>query len=438
MKKTTEIERDINWKGLPAVFYKDNYIIFSPYAKNIAYLSKEQLSDKETYKELSKLGFFGKPLKRKDDRLSVTLYLTSNCNLQCIYCFDDTGCDSCSPNIREKQNMSQEFAINSLAQIIKNFNNIIPDYKGKPKLNIHFFGGEPTLNFKTIKTVVNYIENKEIDTTYWISTNGVTSKANIEYMISKNFRFDICCDGRPEIHDRQRPFKGKTNQKSSDYIENMIKLLVENKAKIRTKVVVTNETVEEMPSTVEYLANLGINHMRLEAVLIDGRAKNFKDVNPEEFVKYFLKSADTAVEIGKKTGRTIYVSNWVLRNLFEPRDHFCQFVKGNRIAILPDGTISKCVRNLHSNQESPFVVGKINEKGLDLNKEKISYLQGLSVEQMPECNDCFAKYICSGGCFNENLSMAGSFQKPYKTKCNLAKLVIRESIIRMYENFVSK
>jgi len=424
MVSIAETKKDRIWNGLPAIFYQDKYIIFSPYTKSVVSVTEDQLLDGDLRNDLSDKGFFGKPLERKEDRLSITLYLTSNCNLKCIYCFDDKN-DGCYTDVNQKI-MDSEFAVNSLEKVISNFDDL--------KLHVHFFGGEPTLNMKTIKSVVDHLENKNLDVNYRVSTNLITKEENIKHMISKNFGFDICCDGRPEINDRQRPLKSRINFKPSKYLEDGIKLLTSNNARIRTKVVVTDDSIEEMPSAIDYLASLGVDHIRLESVLIDGRAKGFNPVNVEKFVDYFFKAADKAVEIGKETGRTIYVSNWAIKNLFNPRDHFCEFLRGNRIIILPDGEIGKCIRNIHSDENSPFIIGKVNED-LYLNRDRMSYLRGLSVENMEECGQCVGKYSCSGGCYNENLSMEGDFKTPYKVKCDLSKLMIRESIIRMYEIF---
>lgn len=431
------ISKDMLWHGLPAVFYQNKYIIFSPYVRKIIYITKEQLADKKVKDDLIKNNFFGEPRKEnKEDRLSITLYLTSNCNLRCVYCFDDKeGCSDCV--YTKNSFMNVDFAKKTLDLIIKNYNDFIPNSK-KIKLNIHFFGGEPTLNFKTIKEVVNFLENKKINSTYWISTNGVTSEENIKYMISKKFRFDICCDGIPEIHNKQRPTKVEANLKSSYFIERLIKTLVKNKAKFRTKVVVTRDSVKYMPKNVEYLANLGIDHIRLEAVLVDGRAEKDKiqAVDPEEFVKYFLKSIDVAKKLSKEKKRKIYVSNWAIRNLFEPKDHFCQFVRGNRIAINPNGLVTKCVRSLHDNDNSLFAIGRVGDEKLNLKESKIKKLKTISVDSMPSCSECFAKYICSGGCFNENYSTSKESNKPNKIKCLLSKMIIRNLIIRMYKDSV--
>ncbi len=429
-------EKDILWNGLPVVFFKNKFLIFSPYAKKIICVDKKRLIDKEFKNFLEKDGFFGSVQKNvKEDRLSITLYLTSSCNLKCVYCFDDKeGCSDCI--YTKDAFMKSEFAIRALGLIIKNHNKFISG-KEKVKLNIHFFGGEPTLNFKVIKDVIEFLESKKIDTNYWISTNGVTTEENIKYMILKNFRFDICCDGLPRIHNKQRPTKLIGKLKSSDFIERLIKLLVKHKAKFRTKVVVTRSSTKDMPKNVEYLAKMGVDHIRLEAVLIDGRAEKGKiqSVVPKEFVKYFLLSADVAKKLSKTLNRKIYVSNWAIRNLFEPRDYFCQFVRGNRIALNPNGTIAKCVRNLHSDDSSPFVIGKINANNLKFSKNNFAELKKLSVDRMPGCANCFAKYICSGGCFNENFSASKDGKKPNKIKCLLARLMVKNLIIRMYSDF---
>lgn len=425
-------EKDKLWKGLPAVFYKGKYVVFSPYSKQIITLTEKQLNDKKQIKQLKDLGFFGKPLKKEEnDRLSVTLYLTPSCNLKCVYCFDDKrDASSC---IKEKtESMTSDITTSQIKTIVNNFNKFIPGTK-KPKLNLLFFGGEPTLKMKTIKETVNFCEKENLDVTYTISTNGVTSEENIKYMISKNFRFNIDCDGPPEIQDKQRLARG--NFKSSTFIEKIIKILVKHNAKVRTKVVVMQESIENMPKTVEYLADQGIHHMRMEPIIIDGRAETnkIKAVDIDKFVKYFLKASEKARELSKKYNRRIWVSNWAIKNLFEPRDYFCKFARGRRIATTPNGKIVCCIRSLHDNKKSPFVVGKIQNGELYLDKEKLNKLQNHSSEKIRECENCFAKYICSGGCYKENLENTGSFNHAYKLKCKFSKKLIRSLIIQMYE-----
>jgi uncharacterized protein len=53
---------------------------------------------------------------------------------------------------------------------------------------------------------------------------------------------------------------------------------------------------------------------------------------------------------------------------------------------------------------------------------------------MSKCQPCFAKYICSGGCYYENLHENGSFYEPTKKKCEITKKLLKELIIRMYDS----
>ena len=53
-----------------------------------------------------------------EERLSITLYLTSKCPLNCIYCFDDKrDCVSCT--MEDSQEMSPKIAVSYLRIIIK-------------------------------------------------------------------------------------------------------------------------------------------------------------------------------------------------------------------------------------------------------------------------------------------------------------------------------
>lgn len=428
------IEKDVLWNGLPAIFYKEKYIVFSPYSKKIVRLNEEELEDKKILEKLKKKDFFGNPLKKPQaERLTIMFYLTDACNLKCVYCFDN-DCplkkEVIKSQINKNKVMTSELALKQLKIILNNFDKFLPSSK-EIKLEVHFFGGEPTLAMNTLKTVTSFLKKSKIDTKFRISTNGVTKEENLKYLINNNFLFDIACDGPPAIHDKQRP--SKAGFKSSLFTEKMIKLLVKNKARVRTKVVVTKDSTPYLTKTVEYLALLGINHIRLEPVLIDGRAENSLRVDTNEFLKRFIESIAKAKELSKKYERNIWISSRMTRDLFDPSTFSCQYVEGNSIIITPAGNLSKCIRNIHSEESSPFIVGKISDNKLSLNQDKLRNLQNLSVCKMDDCKNCPAKYICSGDCINENYEATGKLNKPNPTNCKMNKEMVHDLIVEMYK-----
>ena len=428
------IEKDILWNGLPAIFHKNKYIIFSPYSKKIVRLNEKELQDKKILEKLKKKNFFGNPLKKPQaERLTIMFYFTDACNLKCIYCFDDS-CplkkEIIKSQINKNKVMTPKLAIKQLKIILTNFKKFLPSSK-EIKLEVHFFGGEPTLTMNTVKAVTSFLKESKIDTKFRISTNGVTKEENLKYLIDNKFLFEIACDGPPKIHDKQRP--SKAGFKSSVFTEKRIKLIVKNNAKVRTKVVVTKDSTSYMVRTVEYLAKLGINHIRLEPVLIDGRAKNSLRVDMNEFLKEFIKSITKARELSKKYNRNIWISNRMTRDLFNPSTFSCQYVEGNSIILTPEGILSKCARNIHSEESSPFIVGKISDNKLSLNQDKIKNLQNLSVCKMDECKNCPAKYICSGDCINENYKATKKLNEPNPTNCEMNKRMVHHLIVEMYK-----
>jgi len=202
---------------------------------------------------------------------------------------------------------------------------------------------------------------------------------------------------------------------------------VQENADFKTKSVITYFSTPEMPNIVSYLSDLGVKNIRLEPVILQGRAKesNLKSVNPKEFVKYFFKAVDVAMKKGS------YISSWCYRNILEPKDYFCSTFKSNRIILHPKGFINKCYQDTSEGSRSNL--GLFSNGKLFLDNNKISFLQSLSVEKMKDCQICFAKYICSGGCYSENYLVNKDFYKPVKEKCELTKGLLRNLIIQMHE-----
>ena len=90
---------------------------------------------------------------------NITLVLTHQCNLDCVYCYEHHK-NSCT--------MSAE-----LAQSIVDRELSMDD--GVSMVEFDFFGGEPLLEFDTIKKVVETTIAKEYEKDYifFITTNGV-------------------------------------------------------------------------------------------------------------------------------------------------------------------------------------------------------------------------------------------------------------------------
>lgn len=139
---------------------------------------------------------------------SVIINPTMNCNLKCWYCYE---------NHKEKSSMSLSIADSIIEHIKKQFS-----YVNFKKLHLSFFGGEPLLNKKIIKYIVDEVKifcrENEIEIALSFTTNGtLINRQILEYLKSFNVSFQITFDGNKDQHNSTRFFKA-TNIGSFDCI----------------------------------------------------------------------------------------------------------------------------------------------------------------------------------------------------------------------------
>ena len=122
------------------------------------------------------------------------LCLTHNCNLNCIYCYQ---------NHDTQHNMSFDTAKKSIDWI----------FTHKPEntngVEISFIGGEPLLKFKLIKNIIEYTENTYPNENFifYATTNGVLITNKMKEWFYENRHkmvLGLSIDGTPDSHNFNR------------------------------------------------------------------------------------------------------------------------------------------------------------------------------------------------------------------------------------------
>lgn len=408
------LNKDMLFEGIPCIFDKSRYIIFSPYLKKVAVLSKRELKDINIKKKLKKQSFFGEPIKKgcKNDIAKVGPILTNDCNLRCKYCYCFGG--------EKKDYMTKEIAIASINEAIKNH----------PKeLQITFFGGEPTLNFPIIKEVVAYVNKLNIPRKFIISTNGIMSRDKLDYIIKNKFIVKLSMDGTEKIQNFHRPFPN--NKSSFKIVERTIKKLVKNKIVFRVRATVTEYSVGKMSNFIDYLGKLGVKFVHFEPLNPVGRTKKnkIKPPIPKKYAENFIKAFGKA----KKYNMTVLTSAYF--NIFNPSVHYCSAVAGEKLKVGPKGHLSLCyeVQDDCHPLSKDFIIGKYDRKlkKFVFDFKKFKRMTALKISDYNECSNCFAKYICSGGGPIRNVSYSGKLNKVNRYMCQIKKYLIHEAILRL-------
>ena len=139
----------------------------------------------------------------------LILGVTDECNFRCRYCV--YGGDYENRRTHSKNYMSFETAkkaVDYYLGFLTAKENTTFVHKSKA---ISFYGGEPLLNFKLIKNLVEYIKaNYDYhNIEFRITTNGFLLTDNvIDFIVDNNISIAISMDGPKEEHDRNRVLKG--------------------------------------------------------------------------------------------------------------------------------------------------------------------------------------------------------------------------------------
>ncbi len=396
-------------------FSHGSYLLHTPTSRIVRYNGERDLS--LNHQELAELAYsFKKPADPviKVNITSAALNLAQGCNLRCTYCFAGDG------DYGNKTMMTFETAKKSLQLLAA----------GKDRFHIAFFGGEPLLNFKTLKEVVSWTKTEPQHYTYSITTNGtLLSEDKLQFLKEHRFSMNLSYDGKG-VGDKQRflQAKGATNatalikQKLARFESGLNAL-----ADFRLRGTITK-------------ANLPLLK---EAIL---------DTLTSTNLKFFLShhgTADTAREFTKEdAGTLVYILREVhdlliaeksysqLLRLERLRDHMRKFKYGvtggltcgaglSYLSVSALGNFYLCHRFTEDESER---VGSM-ETGLDTHR--LQQIQEFRQTPSTGCSTCWMRQWCRGGCFHEHKAKTGDALAINPLFCHLQDLELKEAM-RVY------
>lgn len=347
---------------------------------------------------------------------SIVLFVTQECNLKCIYCYGDGG------GYGSSGYMTNDTAFRSVDWLIKQSEN-------KNKLAISFFGGEPLLNFTLIKDVVQYAleqgdkNGKEFD--FRLTTNAtLLDDEKIAFLKEHRIIPLVSFDGPKKLQDTQRPYKNGRGSYDSvmPIIRKLLKVLPESEC--RATIIGNTD-----PCMVDsFLHEIGFNATSLLVAsrsLFDEQHCRFLSegafagmLNRAETEAQGLRKAimtrntDKLKEL-KRSGLLIGSLEAFINS--QKRLFPCGAGRAS-VAVSCTGDVYLCHRFVGS---EPHRLGDVFSG--DLKRE---IYQNSSLNYQNKCASCFAKYICAGGCYHDNLGETGSILEPNENMC----IPIRHSV----------
>ncbi len=321
------------------------------------------------------------------------LQISHDCNLKCSYCYAEGG-NFGGPTLKMDEVTAKKAVDFFLEQLPVSSTGFI-----------NFDGGEPFLNWGLIETVVadglEKARNMKKKVQFKIGTNGtLLNEENIRLLNASRFSLGISIDGAEQAHNACRKFNGNTG--SYDVVE---KNFITYKDSLKDCIIQARATITKtnlnVTEVVKHLLHLGFKHIYFEPVSSsDPRfALTQTDYNiiKEECSHLAELYTDALLQ-----GNSYALNNF---NMFIKRLHFKQKyrykceVARTGAAITPKGEIYPCYK--FSNLEE-FLMAHVDQND-HLNKGCINaaiqepFLNN-HVDNRPGCRECWARYLCGGGC----------------------------------------
>ncbi|MBW4704659.1 MULTISPECIES: radical SAM/SPASM domain-containing protein [unclassified Micromonospora] len=372
---------------------------------------------------------------------AVNVNLTNICNLACTYCFAEGG---------DYGRMKEAMGEHSVAWIFRFIDeNVAPGQR----VRFEFFGGEPLANFALISKICERAERvadeRGVTFVHRISTNLTLMPTGVIDLFRRHrFIVSVSLDGPREVQDRNRPSKNG----SGSYDRIMRNLWTLRREAGDNVILVARMTIAtETPTLLDSVRELW------ELNLFD-----FFQIYPGVYpVDQQGRSVALTLTLGDKvlsSPRQVTYVNHFLRpgmieqfrdflhaypSFFTPDNRFAGVLEYERTAQMmiegltalsfcsggrtyythsPDGTISPCHRLVG---DEAFDVGT-GEDGLTVPHPEWRR----TVDEHPVCGQCWARYLCGGGCRQENFVASGDLNVLNEESCRY-QLMLAEEMVRL-------
>jgi uncharacterized protein len=327
---------------------------------------------------------------------TVVLNVTNQCNLSCKYCYEFGEDRIATPDGKPKF-MDEATARSAVDYLIR-------ESAGRRTIHVTFFGGETLMNFPLVKRVVEYARaearaaGKYVD--FSLTTNATLLRPDIiEYLAENHIGVTVSLDGPRELNDQLRVFHN--GRGSYDVVEPKVRELLKRHTSrpIGARVTLTSTVVDILGIFRHLKHDLGFHEVgfapvttspnRLYAIGssgLDWVLKQFSELAQEYLARALLGEHHGFSNVSDTIGEL---------HSGISKAHPCGAGLG-LVGVGPSGDIAPCHRFVDSDTHR---LGHIST-GVDRDVQRDFLARG-HISTKTECHTCWARPVCSGGCYHE-------------------------------------
>lgn len=361
--------------------------------------------------------------------------LTRRCDHKCVYC---------QASARSLKNKGADMSLRVAERVVHTiFESASPD------IRIEFQGGEPLLNFKAIKYIVESARRLNQGKNKGLLISLVT---NLTYMDSEKLDFllkndvSICTslDGPERIHNNSRVTPAKNSYKNTvKWIKEINKLIRKRSYpfKVEALTTITRSSLQHPREIIDEFVGLGFGSIDLRPVQPFGMNFNkwkLSNFPAEEFMKFYEKAFEYILKLNSR-GKIFFERRALifLTKILTGRDPNFLDLRSpcgagiGQLAYDVNGDVYTCDEGRMfaalSKPDHSFRLGNVlrNSYGEIMQNDALQTLCFAScLNNLPLCNNCVYKPYC-GICPLYNYAMTGDlFMKGQNFRCKINQLTL--------------
>jgi uncharacterized protein len=341
--------------------------------------------------------------------MKYTLLLSQHCNLACDYCY-----------VAKKRN---RMPLGLASKVVEFAFEHTPPWE---EIQFGFFGGEPLLEFSLIREITALIEEHPGFDPNRVKlamvTNGTIFSPEIaDFVRDHRVSLAISCDGPPAIHDRFRRFTN--GRATSRRVERTVREALEALTLVPVNAVYRPETLESLPTTIDYFSGLGVRQIYLNPDFSAAWSQRDLAALPGVFrrlsgryMRYFLEDRPHFIS---PLDSKIAV---ILRGGYQPIER-CRMGKGE-FAFTPEGDVYPCERLVGGNG-TDHRIGKVNG-GVKVALAPCLVASGERHDRA--CTSCGLRPYCMNWCGCSNFFMSGHYDRVSSFLCASERVAIESAL----------
>lgn len=322
---------------------------------------------------------------------SLSLAVSQKCNLACTYCYAGGGSFG-----EPARNMPFEVAAAAVERLFA-------DVSPGEKVNLSFIGGEPLVNREVLRAATEAAVTKArlsgVRLGLAVTTNAtLLAPDDGDFFERHGFSVTVSLDGIGNSHDQLRPFKDGRGSFATILDRARPLLASQRKMQVSARVTVTPRNIR-LRETLDQLIAFGFHSVGFSPMLSSPTG------NDEMHSAGLNAMLEQMIECGHRTehavvaGRRYPFSNLVtaLEQLHRGthRPYPCGAGAGY-FGVSADGHLSACHRFVND------PAGAMGDLDLGVDHDLQSrWLSQRHVHSQLPCRDCWARYLCGGGCHHE-------------------------------------